>query len=485
MTRLLPQWLVMFCCCVAVPAFAHLPGAGGADKFIQARIRINESAIIYDLEVEPTLVEAMARLRMRDPNHLNATEEERYRAAIEEAFLTANAVTVDGIRVFPVLEELTLAAPGEPLKPPADSANPAPPAGAPGNEAKPAAAPSAMTDDQGNGVSTGDSTAKQPTDVPIPPHMRIRLRYPLKSMPSRVAIVWDWYPRSAKAMAEGTGLYQSVPAELSVAGQRKFIVFRSQEPEFVWHARAEGAALPDVLLSATDDDADTIVMIPGITAALLCLAIIILVMQLRSPRWPSRRLVTGATCVLICAVAGAATHRGLIPTPLHSRSSPAPPTTAEAKQIFRALHTNVYRAFDYERPSDIYDVLSQSVDGSLLESIYNEIYQSLILREEGGAVCGIQSVDVQEADVEFVGRVDDDGDVGFRVNTEWQVHGAVSHWGHSHFRTNAYHARQTVARRGDAWKIIDIEILSHRRVDPKLESPKSPPLPVVPGPSAP
>ena len=64
----------------------------------------------------------------------------------------------------------------------------------------------------------------------------------------------------------------------------------------------------------------------------------------------------------------------------------------KALGIFATLHSNIYRAFDFNNESDIYDVLSKSVDGPLLDKVYTEIYQSLIAREQGGAVARIKSV---------------------------------------------------------------------------------------------
>ena len=55
---------------------------------------------------------------------------------------------------------------------------------------------------------------------------------------------------------------------------------------------------------------------------------------------------------------------------------------ADARAVFEALHRNLYRAFEADTEDEIYDVLKQSVDASLLQEVYLDIYESLILREQ-------------------------------------------------------------------------------------------------------
>ena len=112
-------------------------------------------------------------------------------------------------------------------------------------------------------------------------------------------------------------------------------------------------------------------------------------------------------------------------------------TEEQALQVFGALHANIYRAFDYRDESDVYDALARSVSGELLRSLYDQIYASLVLQEEGGAVCKITSVDVQEAEV-LAREAATQAQQRFDVQATWQVNGSVFHFGHSHHRTNEY-----------------------------------------------
>ena len=151
-----------------------------------------------------------------------------------------------------------------------------------------------------------------------------------------------------------------------------------------------------------------------------------------------------------------------LPNPFWQRHPPPP--TEEAKGIFLSLHRNVYRAFDYTSESEIYDTLARSIDGLLLQWIYNEIYQSLILREEGGAVCRISSVKTE--DLQLLNTLTTEKEsAAFSVRCTWRVRGVVHHWGHMHARTNRYRADFTMAPRAGSWKIIDMDILHQTRVD--------------------
>lgn len=135
----------------------------------------------------------------------------------------------------------------------------------------------------------------------------------------------------------------------------------------------------------------------------------------------------------------------------------------EANEVFTPLHTNLYRAFDYTRREDVYDALARSVHGDLLDELYDQVYASLIQAEEGGAVSEVMEVrhlgDSRFEEAEF------DAGPGFRMDSRWQVDGAVFHFGHSHWRTNEYEARFGVAHTPEGWRLVEHEMQSAIRVD--------------------
>ena len=90
----------------------------------------------------------------------------------------------------------------------------------------------------------------------------------------------------------------------------------------------------------------------------------------------------------------------------------------------------MYDAFSARSESEVYDILAVTVDAEILDELYAEVYESLILRDEGGAVSKVEGIDVLERDV----ALDADGAPAFDVDWSWRVHGLVSHWGHLHRR---------------------------------------------------
>jgi hypothetical protein len=155
---------------------------------------------------------------------------------------------------------------------------------------------------------------------------------------------------------------------------------------------------------------------------------------------------------------------GRVPAPRWADSGPALPTIEEAAQVFKPVHANMYRAFDYVAEEDIYDALARSVDGPLLAKTYDEIYRSLIMHEEGGALSRIRSVRPMETNVDLI-DADESGHPRLTVTARWRVDGVVFHWGHSHERTNEYLARYTLASAGGAWRITGVVPLEQRRVE--------------------
>jgi hypothetical protein len=157
---------------------------------------------------------------------------------------------------------------------------------------------------------------------------------------------------------------------------------------------------------------------------------------------------------------------------LHTeRSGPRPADDAQATVIFAELHRNIYRAFDHADEGDIYDALSASVDGRLLDRIYAEVYEALVMREHGGGLSKVHAVDLLESQV-LAPDAPVDGRPGFRIRATWEVLSSLVHEGHEHVRVTEYQGVYTVALREEGWRIVDDKILSQRPV-PLLALPDS------------
>lgn len=130
-------------------------------------------------------------------------------------------------------------------------------------------------------------------------------------------------------------------------------------------------------------------------------------------------------------------------------------------EIVYNLLRNTYHAFDYRDESAIYDTLEQSVTGPLLEQVYLEIRSSLELENSGGPRVRVYEIALRG--VEPLSDVTGDSTV-FQSRAEWVTIGEVTHWGHTHERTNKYEAELTVAGRDEKWKISGLDLLNEERV---------------------
>lgn len=153
------------------------------------------------------------------------------------------------------------------------------------------------------------------------------------------------------------------------------------------------------------------------------------------------------------------------------------PSPQQSGEIFVSLHRNIYRAFDYSNESDIYDALSKSVAGPMLDKIYGEVYQSLLLRDEGGVVSQVRAVNILSSTLLSAEQEGDDPQ--FRIRATWEVDSAVRHLTHTHTRKSQYEGIYSVGQVNGGWRIIDDQILRERRVaeDWRPYATESSPLP--------
>ncbi len=312
-----------------------------------------------------------------------------------------------------------------------------------------------------------------------PPDARFVLRYPTTGRPRQVALVWHLFPLDPMRTTFGMPPEIEIVAELDAYDENRLIIFSKDEPEVIWHAPT---APPQqrVWPVLTDAPPRATVTLPLATVGLGLIAAAagsFAALRWRRPRVARPALVAGVGAAVLAAVAWPAARSPFeLPWPGELRA----PSDAEVRDIFERLQKNVYRAFEYKKESDIYDVLAQSVDGPLLDSVYNEVYQSLVLRDQGGAVARVKDVKIVSTDILSTGREADRGAVAVQLASTWQVDGSVFHWGHTHNRTNQYSALYTLAQRGDRWKITGVEVLSHERIIKEGDDPL-PLLSVPPG----
>lgn len=130
----------------------------------------------------------------------------------------------------------------------------------------------------------------------------------------------------------------------------------------------------------------------------------------------------------------------------------------DATQVFAQLHKNMFRAFDYQDESDVYDALSKSVDGELLRQLYLDINQSLKVKEQGGAIARVNEVNLLEGQKSSSSINPDDELPEFEYACKWNLIGTIEHWGHIHERENKYDANFKIQLKDDAWKITEMQV---------------------------
>lgn len=343
---------------------------------------------------------------------------ERFRTYIVDYFKDANPITIDGIRVPPVLRALRF-------------------------------------------VPAYDPLTFKPSKI-MPPDLNIVLAYPTKGRPQQVNLVWELFPQDYARTTYGLPPAVEVMAELDAYEENKLIMFTEREPEVIWHAPRTTASQRVQPIVA--EFVPKTVALPAFSLGLVGAWLLTAVGVSLVPAWRKGRRWAWLSVlpIVLIAYVGRGWGTTKITPPWGERVEM--PTNERALEIFSALHRNIYRAFDYKTESDIYDVLSQSVAGELLDQVYGEVFESLVLRDQGGAVSRIQDVEILDARVESVGLEAGTSTPAFDVVARWRVRGAVYHWGHVHARTNEYEARYTVSERDNTWRITGADVLAQERI---------------------
>lgn len=134
----------------------------------------------------------------------------------------------------------------------------------------------------------------------------------------------------------------------------------------------------------------------------------------------------------------------------------------DGKTILHSLLKNVYRSFDFRDEEDVYDKLAISVSGDLLAKVYLDHRKSMSVQQAGGAQAKVTDVAVESVNI----TPSEQKDGALDLHAVWTAQGTVGHWGHIHSRQNRYDAIVTIKPVGGAWKIVDLDLLEEKRIDP-------------------
>ena len=365
-------------------------------------VYLNDQEVRHEILVPLLTIEKWLPIERANPEFLEVAEQEAVRGEIGEWFRARNPVQIDGIPVKPVLQRLQFF--GLDIK------------------------------DFAQGAKPRRVSAYQA-------RLGIILSYPAKAPPNRVRMTWETFHDSAPFL-------RSIIYDRDLKPTEEFFV--KDKPHFEWTREGNPPAAHSFELKQIVTPSSSSI---SRTSLLLFGAAPLLALLLYSPTRPSRK---GASLAGFCACAIAGVC-------FWNPPSERPPLdekliTAHAT----ALLQNIYRAYDYQNESDVYDALEHSVTGNLLEDLFLKIQSGLRMQEQGGAIARVKRVEVGKIALAENSRHDPRE---INLDATWRVTGTVEHWGHIHTRENEFAARMKISATPEGrGRIVGFEVTDEKRV---------------------
>jgi hypothetical protein len=277
------------------------------------------------------------------------------------------------------------------------------------------------------------------------------MSYSTKGAPTEVEVTWDKFNNAIKSVDTVVFAYDKIE-------KTQFSMFLENNT-FQWIAPAR-KPLPAIVDVSSTVDLDSLkpsmIQLPLVTTVFIALAVIILVASMMFRLDLRKTSIAGAVLV----ITGLASFQFLpveFPNPLAEKPK-FELSNEDATQVFAQLHKNMFRAFDYQNESDVYDALAKSVDGELLRQLYLDINQSLKVKEQGGAIARVNEVNLLDGQKSSSSISPDDEMPEFDYACKWNLIGTIEHWGHIHERENKYDANFKIQLKDDAWKITEMQV---------------------------
>lgn len=269
----------------------------------------------------------------------------------------------------------------------------------------------------------------------------------LEGPAKQVKIQWQVFPDDATAAIVSIGTRQNKVTKKVTA----------TENELQWFSKGE-LKVPELLDLPLIPKVERL-EIPVLSVLAVLLALFLIGIAIRrgdkTPSW------LGVMVVVLIVLA--VMMRGSMKLALSDQSRPISADLAD--EVVYVLLKNTYRAFDYRKESDVYDVLAKSVAGELLTKVYLEVQKSLELESQGGARARVYELDLRKCELIEATKKHTDG---FNVRCSWVAIGTVTHWGHTHDRVNRYEAQLSVAVVDGEWKLKSLDLLNQERTEKKV-----------------
>jgi hypothetical protein len=139
---------------------------------------------------------------------------------------------------------------------------------------------------------------------------------------------------------------------------------------------------------------------------------------------------------------------------------PDAPTDNDARLVVSRVLSDTYHAFNITDEDNLFDALSRSVTGDLVDDLFLDSRRRLTAGTREGTEVTVREVGVLEISEPRAGADDEDG---FSYDCRWQVIARVRHLQHIHHRQNVYSGVLTLRPEGGRWKIAHIDLYSEDR----------------------
>lgn len=350
-----------------------------------------------------------------DPDFLTVAEQQTARILIEQYYAEGNPIKIDGIEVAPIADRVDF-----------------------------------------YGLSLKDFAQRaEPRDVSMASgRVGIILVYPCKGEPANVELTWTKFTSDIRKV-------ETVVFTSGESGKFEFSRFK-EENTYRWENPNRQDAQD---FGPVPADLPPQKVYPWISALLILgwAGLISIFSSLRSQKLIA---IGSGTLSLILSAALFFTPQLWLPLPWEK-----PPSISSAQQsnVFKALLSNVYRAFDYRDSEEVYDSLAESVAGDLLSDVYLEIRRGLEVQEQGGAVALVDDVEFLEVLPKQNFRNEQIDSPGYVIQCRWNVSGTVEHWGHIHRRKNQYVGNFEVRPFEGDWRLVGLDLTHEERLENKRE----------------
>lgn len=385
---------------------------------IYSFLYITPQEVRHEILIPLGTLSTLFDIEREDKNFLEIEEQDRLKPKIEEFLRDSNPIRIDGIEVAPIFDRI---------------------------------------DFYGLDLRDFAMQAERRKVSMANGRVGIILSYAAKTAPTNTQLTWDLFGPNIVSVQSAVFAYDETL-------KAKFSRFKDDvDNTFEW-TDPTGHALPNLDEIAPDlpNSPNLSISIPSIIAlGLIPIGLFFM--------WSRKAPLAGAFIfsAVLLGTAAATWNVGQVETSMKDPFASAPSLDDDYKDsVFRRLHANTYRAFDYRQETDIYDALAASVSGDLLRDLYLDIRRHLVVQSQGGAIARVQEVEI--LDDQIIEDVPSDLPwPGYQVECSWTVRGTVEHWGHIHERTYQYTGKFTIEPLEDAWKISDMELLDEQQISVK------------------